>query len=314
MKVIYGTGKVKAFSRTIAVIGVFDGVHVGHQALIRKAVAKARKAGCLAVVVTFDPHPVHVLHPEVSLQLITSVKHRLMLMEQLGVDVCVVLKFTKTFARLSAEQFVKKYLMAKLNACEVFVGDDFRFGQGRAGTLEDFRLLGEKHHFGVNVLSLVGGNQQQEHRFHKKVSSSAIRVLIQQGKLSQAKRLLGRPVSIMGQVVKGDGRGRSLGFPTANIAPDHELIPPFGVYAVRIHVKGKAYNGMANIGCRPSFPSRNPSVHIEVHILDFKKNIYGRDVIVEVVRKIRSEKIFSSPQALIDQLKKDQMKVLQIFR
>ena len=312
MKVIYGIGKVKKLEASVAAIGVFDGVHVGHQALIRKAASRAKAAKSPLVVVTFDPHPVHVLRPDLRLPLITSLSHRLALMEQLGVDIGIVIRFNRRFSHLSAEQFVKRYLVDKVNAREIFVGDDFRFGENRSGTIADFEAFGQKYGFRVHVLSAVGGRRSEGGR-RKNIGSSVIRQRLAAGRLKDVRKLLGRPVAITGRVVKGDGRGKQLGFPTANIIPEHELIPPVGVYAVRVHLKGKVFSGMANIGRRPSFPSKHQSIHIEVHIFDFRQNIYGQSVALEIVKIIRCEKRFSSPQALVDQLTKDRLKALQIL-
>lgn len=312
MKVIYGIGKVKKLEPSVAAIGVFDGVHVGHQALIRKAAARAKAVGSLLVVVTFHPHPVHVLRPEIHLPLITSLSHRLALLEELGVDICIVIRFNRRFSHLSAQRFVKRYLVEKVNAREIFVGDDFRFGENRSGTPADFEAFGKKYDFRVHVLSAVGGRRSEGGR-RKNIGSSVIRERLSAGKLNDVRKLLGRPVSIMGRVVKGDGRGKQLGFPTANIIPEHELIPPVGVYAVRIHLHGKVFNGMANIGRRPSFPAKHQSIHIEVHIFNFRRNIYGQTVTLDIIKKIRSEKIFPSTQALVDQLQEDRTKALHIF-
>jgi riboflavin kinase / FMN adenylyltransferase len=301
MQVIYNLGQLpKKIPNPVAAIGIFDGIHVGHQALIKQTVNRAKKIKGASVVLTFFPHPVHVLHPEVYLPYIISLSHRLKLLDELGIDFCIVITFTKTFSRLSPEQFIKNYLVRKLKVKEVFVGDDFRFGADRQGTSQYFKDLSKKYSFVVNAIHPLKGAKG-------KVSSTEIRKLIEEGDLRKAEYFLGRPVSFMGKVIKGDSRGALLGFPTANLEINNEILPPRGVYAVRIIVLDKKYSGMANVGFRPSFKKRNRQMNLEVHIFDFNKKIYGEVIIVEFFKKIREEKIFSSPAELIHQLKKDEV-------
>ncbi len=307
MKVIYGIGKVKkAVKKTVLAIGVFDGLHIGHQKLIKAAVAKAKAIGGRAVVMTFSPHPVQVLKPGHCMPFIISMPHRLKLIERLDVVTCVVVHFTKQFSQLAPQKFIKRYLLDSIHPAEIFVGDDFRFGKGRGGTLEYFKNAGKKYGFHVNAVSTVkeGGD---------KIGSSRIRRLIMEGKLSLAKHFLGRNVSIMSKVVKGDGRGKLLGFPTANICPLNAVIPPVGVYAVKIAIGDKTFHGMANVGRRPSFKKNNTDVNIEVHIFDFHKALYGKEIIVEFVRKIRAERTFPSQERLIAQLKRDEIKARSLL-
>ena len=308
MKVLYGLGQArKNFKNCVLAIGVFDGLHVGHQELIRTMIRRARTSGSQAIVLTFSSHPVHVLHPEIPLSLIVSFDYRLKLIEDLGVDGCFVVRFTKKFAHLSPDKFIRNYLIDGLKAQAVFVGDDFRFGQNRTGTIEIFKELGRRWELEVHGVHPVLGNRH-------KVSSTDIRSLIVQGKLDEAKKYLGRNVSIMGTVRQGDLRGRALGFPTANIYPTHEVIPPLGVYAVKVVIGKKKYHGMTNIGRRPSFPSRNELINIETHIFNFKKNIYGQKIIVEFINRIRDEKAFLSKEKLVAQLEKDEQKVRSFFK
>ncbi len=204
MKVTYGIGKVKKpFKKSILAIGVFDGLHRGHQELVLRAVKKARSLKLRAMVMTFFPHPVQVLHPTIKIPLIVSLNHRLKLIEALGVHDCVVINFTKKFSRLTPEEFVKDYLFQGLQPKEIFVGDDFRFGRDRRGSLDCFEELGKKYGFKVNAVHPVKGKTGQN-----KISSTTIREFITQGKLAAAQQLLNRPVSLMGKVVRGDGRGR----------------------------------------------------------------------------------------------------------
>ncbi len=309
MKVIYDIKKFpRKCRRSIVAIGVFDGVHKGHQTLIKSAVQRARALKIHAVVMTFHPHPVNVLHPEVRLPLIVSLSYRLKLIEDLGVDTAIVIRFTKNFSHLRPENFIKHYLVNPIQPREIFVGDDFRFGQNRTGTVDLFKNVGEQYGFSVKAIHPIKRKGETV-----KISSTTIRQWVSEGQLKQAQRLLGRPVSMMGRVIKGDGRGKMLGFPTANILPYDEIFVPIGVYAVHVIMGDHRYQGMANVGRRPSFKN-DGQITIEVHIFDFHQNIYGQDIIIEFIKKIRPEKIFFSHQEFISQLQKDQKTARNLLR
>lgn len=300
MKIFKGIKAVsEKFANPVVAIGVFDGLHLGHQLLIRKAVEQAKTLRGTSIVMTFDPHPVHVLRPENHLPLLVSLPYRLQLIESFGVDVIVVVRFTKAFSRLAPEQFIKQYLLKTFSPREVIVGDDFRFGQGRTGTIEVFEDAGKKNDF--KVLSV-----KTQKSGLKKFSSTSARDAIAIGDLKKASRIFGRPVSLLGKVIVGKKRGRTLGFPTANIIPQGEILPPQGVYVVRIRHQGRALKGMANIGVRPSF-SKGERLNVEVHLFDFNKNIYGHEIVIEFLHKVRNELYFPSSDALIAQLKKDEL-------
>ncbi len=301
MKVIYGPGRDKKFFKNVVlVIGVFDGIHRGHQALIKRALKRARVIRGHVVILTFFPHPVQILHPEEHFPWIISLPFRLKLFEQLGVLGCVVIKFTKKFSHLTPEQFIQKYLVNYIRPKEIFVGEDFRFGQNRAGTIDYFKEEGKRYGFKVHAVHSVARQKYQ------KISSSTIRALVAEGKLKEASALLGRPVSLWGKVKRGDGRGKSLGFPTVNIYPRGVVLPPLGVYAVRIIIGNRKFFGMANVGYCPSFKNKNQQLAVEVHIFDFHKNLYGQEIIVEFVYPIRPSKRFASKAALIEQLREDE--------
>lgn len=308
MKVTYGIGKIpKNNKRTVVAIGVFDGVHVGHQTLLQQAVHRAKQLKIPCVVMTFSPHPVHVLYPQVRLPLITSLSGRLLQFSKLGIDSCVVVKFTRSFAGLSPEKFVKKYLVNSFRAQEIIVGDDFRFGQNRSGTLQVFRALGEKYDFKVLSIKPIKG-------LKTKISSTTIRQLISNGRLSEAKKMLGREVSIEGKVLEGEHRGKTLGFPTANIVPHHEVIPMRGVYIVSVEIENKKFKGMANVGYRPTFHSLREQILIETHIFNFDRIIYGKQMKLNFLKKIREEKMFNSKEQLIEQIKRDARVALNYFK
>lgn len=308
MKVIYGIGKVKkVFHNAVLAIGVFDGLHIGHQKLIKEAVKKAKSLGAPAIVMTFSPHPVQVLKPDHYLPFVISLPHRLKLIERLDVVACVVVHFTKRFSQLAAQEFIKRYLIDRIHPKEIFVGNDFRFGRDRKGTLDYFKEAGCKYGFKVNTILPVRGGG-------KKIGSSRIRRLITNGKLCAAKSYLGRNVSIMGKVIRGDRRGSGLGFPTANIHPHNAVVPPIGVYATYVVVDNKRLKGMANIGLRPTFKKGNSQINVEVHIFNFQKTIYGKEIIVEFIKKIRNEKVFALKEKLIAQLKRDETKSRAILK
>lgn len=301
MKVIYGIGKAKKkYKKAVLAIGVFDGVHLGHQELITKAVNRAKSKNGQAIVMTFAPHPVKVLKPEIYLPYIVSIPHRMRLIESLGVSVCIIVRFTKRFARLSPENFIKKYLIERISPEEIIVGEEFRFGSGRTGTIEYFRDAGLKFGFSVDPIQSINGA-------NGKIGSTAIRKLIAAGQISEAAQCLGRYVSLLGKVKKGDGRGRTLGFPTANIALNDEVLPPTGVYAVYVKIADETYKAMANIGHRPTFKNKSSPASLEVHIFDFNQKIYGKEILIEFVKKTRNEKEFKNSNSLIFQLKKDEI-------
>jgi len=300
MKVISLTGASKLhLKKTCAAIGIFDGVHRGHQYLIKQMLRTARRLGARPVVITFFPHPAHVLRPDLKLGYLTSIADRFRLLSDLGVAVCLVVRFNRSFARIQPQKFIKDILHKKLGVKAVFVGEDFRFGKDRSGDIALFQKLGPPYGYEMHAVSALKQGRAI-------ISSTRIRKLIGEGKLNEAYRLLGRGVSISGAVVKGSKRGKSLGFPTANIAYEADILPPQGVYVVKVLLGKKEYPAIANIGTRPSFEKQISKLHLEAHILDFSKNIYGKRLEVEFLKKIRSEKKFPSPQELVHQIQKDE--------
>ncbi|MCX5681269.1 MAG: riboflavin biosynthesis protein RibF, partial [Candidatus Omnitrophica bacterium] len=240
-----------------------------------------------------------------DLSLLVSLTHRLRIIESLGVDVCMVVHFTKQLAKLTAQNFAKKYLVDLLNAKEIFIGKNFHFGKNRNGNNDILRLIARRYQVRVNILKSVCYQNNI-------VSSSRLRVLIRDGNLLLAKKYLGRSVSVFGQVVHGDGRGRRLGFPTVNINSGPEILPPLGVYIVEVILNGKLFQGVANIGHRPSFKRKSNKI-IEAHIFNFNKNIYGRNIEIRFLRKIRDERKFDRPEDLSFQIEKDKKEALQYF-
>lgn len=294
MKVFYGLNKFPRLSNAVVALGVFDGVHIGHRYILRSAVSKAKAVKAKSVVVTFFPHPQRN-------QSLYSLAHRLKLIGSLGIDICLVIKFTPKFSRIPAESFIKDVLVDIIGAKYIFVGKNFRFGKLAQGDWKLLNNLSILYGFKLNAFKVIKA-------FQKPISSTCIRKLILQGKLSKAQKLLQAPVTVLGTVIKGISLARKLGYPTANINPHHEILPPSGVYAVKVILGKKTYKGICNIGKKPTIPANSKKKidkHVEVYIFNFKKNIYGRDLEIKFVSRIRKEKKFPSLQDLQNQIKKD---------
>jgi len=277
---------------SVLTLGNFDGAHLGHQAIVRRAVARAREAKGLAVALTFEPHPVAVLTPARAPLMLQTLHDRLASLAGLGVDVTVIQRFTRAFAALDPEAFVRDFLLRHLELEHVVVGYNVNFGRDRAGTSETLRTLGARLGFQVEVVGPVkaAGDGEQ-------VSSTRLRALLQAGDMSSARALLGRPYTLRGRVVAGDRRGRTLGFPTANLhLRAGLLLPPDGVYAVGVEVDGRMREAVLNVGVRPTFAGRQRTV--EVHLLDFSGDLYRRWLVVEVIERLRGEEAFGGPEAL----------------
>ncbi|MCM8780630.1 MAG: bifunctional riboflavin kinase/FAD synthetase [Candidatus Omnitrophica bacterium] len=302
MEIIYGINRIKRYSKPVVTLGVFDGVHLGHTLILKETLKKAKAIGGTSIVVTFHPHPQ-------GQKSIYSLRHRLRILEELGIDVCVVIRFDSHFARIKPTDFIRKILIAKLGPTYILVGKNFRFGrdaQGNVSLLKTFSLEGGYR------LKLFETRKINQHS----ISSTYIRKLITQGRLALAKRLLGRPVSILGKVIRGTSVAKKLGFPTANINPYQEVLPPSGIYLVNVIVDKKRLNGLCYIGKRPTFALQDTETyitHIEVHILDFHKNIYKKELEVMFIKKIREEKRFPSSQSLVAQIRKDVITARRFF-
>jgi len=290
MKVIHGLHKIKKLKKPVVALGVFDGVHCGHINILKDAARFAHSVNGTSVVLTFDPHP----QKEDSL---TSLAHRLRLIAQQGIDAVAVVNFNTHFKNMRAVDFVRGVLAKKLGAYAVYVGDNFRFGKNAEGNVETLKAFSREYHFKIKVFKCVRVNRHP-------ISSTSIRSLIKQGKLELAGKLLCRPVTVLGSVIRGTKVGRRLGFPTANIDPHHEVMPPQGAYAVRVIMGKKKLLGVCNIGRRPTFYKQGV-IHIEVYIFNFNRNIYGKYLEIQFVKKIRNEKKFPSAALLIDQIRKD---------
>lgn len=281
-------------------LGFFDGVHPGHQAVINSAIEAGRSLGVPSGVVTFRDHPRALITGQAPL-LLTDINERLRLFSQLGVDATLVLTFNEALCKLSPQEYVENILLGSLGARSISVGHNHHFGRDREGDANLLRTFGKQCNFEVHVAKMVNVDGME-------VSSSRIREMITRGEMESAARLLSRPFTLAGEVVRGDGRGRTIGFATANLDIwEYQQIPARGVYAVRVHMPdGRILDGVLNVGFRPTFTDPNtPRICVEAHILDFDEDIYGQHLRVEFLHYIRCEQKFSGIDALKAQIKAD---------
>jgi riboflavin kinase/FMN adenylyltransferase len=287
----------REFRNPVLTIGNFDGVHLGHQRIFRRVTEKAREINGESIVYTFEPHPVELLAPQHKPLLITTPEEKLRLLEELGIAIVICAHFSAWFSKQTAEEFVKNILYDQIQIRQLLVGHDYTFGKDRRGNIAMLMDLGKKLGFNVEVVEAlrVGGAV---------VSSTCIRELIQKGAMPEAARMLGRNYLLSGRVIHGHGRGsKQLGFPTANLKPEGALFPKPGIYATWAYHEGKRYAGVANLGWNPTFQDQKFS--IEIHILNFNRDIYGEPLRVEFVERLRDEITFRGPEELIAQIKKD---------
>jgi riboflavin kinase / FMN adenylyltransferase len=299
MKVLHSIEALREIEGpTHLAIGVFDGVHLGHQAVIRQAVEAARTSRGSSVVLTFHPHPVRVLRPNDAPRLLTSTQHKQQFIEQLGIDAFLIQEFSLAFARTEPEEFIRRLVQSSNQLMTICVGEGWSFGANRSGKVSLVRALAESCHFRLQDIAPLAIDGQV-------VSSTRIREAVEQGDFSLAERLLGRPFTILGTVVEGNHLGRKLGYPTANLKAHNEQFPPNGVYAVTVTNRGTEYGGVANIGVRPTIQERIGERLLEVHLFDFNREIYGDDVEVRFLKYLRSEKKFANLADLQAQIVKD---------
>ncbi|KKI92613.1 riboflavin biosynthesis protein RibF [Bacillus sp. SA1-12] len=294
------------FDEMVLALGYFDGVHKGHQKVILKGKEIAKRLGMKSAVMTFNPHPLVVLRNQKEIDYITPLEEKIQFIRQLNVDILFVVEFTKDFAALLPQQFVDDYII-NLNVKHVVAGFDFTYGHLGKGTMETLPFHSREQFLHTTV-------EKQTDR-DRKISSTLIREVIRSGDVSYANRLLGRPHTVTGTVIHGDKRGRTIGFPTANIdVPDVYLIPPTGVYAVSVLISGQEFKGMCNIGYKPTFnKEKTAKPSIEVNIFDFQQDIYDQIVSISWFKRIRSEQKFNNVDELIGQIAKDKAAVEQFF-
>jgi riboflavin kinase/FMN adenylyltransferase len=277
--------------------GVFDGMHPGHKAVLRSALDAAEIAGGTAVALTFDPHPSKILRPDNAARLLTSTRHKLRLMDEFGMPAVLVIPFDKEFASVEAEDFLRQLCAGARDLVRICVGTGWRFGHERRGDADLLRRLGPELAFETTEVAPVRVNGTT-------VSSTLIRHFVESGDLESAGNFLGRNYSVLGTVIRGDGLGEKLGFPTANLAAHNEQFPPDGVYAVRVHLGATVVSGVANIGTRPTVKTAGERL-LEVHLIDFSGDLYGRDIEAEFLRFVRPEKKFPDIGALREQIARD---------
>lgn len=293
---------------TVLTVGTFDGVHAGHRAIIDRVAAKAREQNARSIIVTFDPHPRDIINPgDSGIKLLTTLQERSEILKELGIDILLVIPFDRDFSLLSSEEFIRDIIYEKIGVREFVIGYDHHFGRNREGTIDTIKRLGKELGFGASVVSKreVG---------EKTVSSTAIRNCISdEGDVKQAAEFLERPYRLNGTVVHGDKRGKQIGYPTANIKPEHykKIIPKDGVYAVKIRIEDSWYDGMMNIGHRPTFEGEAQT--LEVHIFNFSQEIYGMEVQVRFYERIRDELKFDGIDELKNQLKKDEIAAKELL-
>jgi riboflavin kinase/FMN adenylyltransferase len=283
---------------TVATVGTFDGVHLGHWSVLEEISRRADATGRRSVLVTFDPHPLRIVRPEHAPLLLTTPIEKKEILAESGVDYAVFLSFTKSLSRYEPRRFVEEILIARLGVEELVIGYDHGFGRDRSGDPDTLTSIGAELGFAVDVVPPVQAGDQA-------ISSSRIRAAIVAGDMAEAWACLGRPYSVRGVVVKGEGRGRGLGFPTANlqVAERDKLIPPQGIYAVRAALRGGTYRGALHLGPRPTFKGSPPT--IELHVMDFDQDIYGEEVRVDFVEYLREIRPFTTVEALVDQIRED---------
>jgi riboflavin kinase / FMN adenylyltransferase len=287
-------------------VGSFDGVHLGHQAVLREIDRRAKEAGRASVLVTFDPHPLEVVNPEAAPPLLTTGPERLEILAQSPLDYVVLLRFDRHLAGLPPEEFVREVLVERCSVRELVIGHDHGFGRGRSGDVETLRTLGARHGFAVDVVPPVDFGGQH-------VSSSRIRRAVAGGDLLTAAAMLGRPYGVVGRVVQGERRGRLLGVPTINLSelPPRKLLPPDGVYAVRVEWRGGRAGGMMNQGPRPTFQDGRRV--LEAHLFDFEGDLYGEWVRIEWVERLRDIELFGSVEQLQAQLQDDRARAQAVL-
>jgi riboflavin kinase/FMN adenylyltransferase len=294
----------KPLERAVLTVGNFDGLHVGHQRIMKTVTSRARALDGQAAVYTFEPHPRKVLQPSLAPRLLTTLEQKLELLEAAGVDVTIVEPFDREFAKLPAERFVREILHERIDPLEVYVGYDFRYGRDREGSMRTLTELGPHLGFSVTIVPEVKLGSRD-------VNSTRIRELLEQGNVGEAALLLGRPYTVRGRVVVGDRRGRTLGFPTMNVDPDNEVLPRSGVYAGQVRfldagspAAGSCFGAVTNVGRRPTFGA-SERVLTEAHLLDFEGDAYGRRIEVTFEHALREERRFPDVEALRAQIAAD---------
>ena len=306
MKIYKSIDQYNESKSSVVTIGTFDGVHKGHQKVFNKVINASKQSNLSSVVLTFFPHPRIILNKYNDIKMIDTLDEKIDHLEKIGIDHLVIHPFDKKFSLLSADQFIKDYLVEKLKLKHIIIGYDHRFGKGREASITDLKEYSSEFNFVVDEI-----DAQEIEKIA--ISSTKIRKSINEGDLETTRVYLGRFFSLTGKVVKGDGLGKQIDYPTANIKieENYKIIPKDGVYYIKTTIDNKLYNGMMNIGHRPTIGSKEKS--IEVNLFNFNRDIYDKIISINVIKKIRDEKKFSSIEALKAQLAKDQEHCLKLI-
>jgi len=305
MRLFHGTDNAEIQRPTVLTLGVFDGLHLGHQLIMKTVVERAREVGAVPTVITFDPHPRAVLHPESAPPLLQTFDQKIEGFGVLGIEQTIVVRFTKEFSNVSAAGFINDVVMDRLHAREVYLGKGFAFGHNREGNIELLKRLGGE-------LGFIAGEVPEVKFRNQRVSSSKIRELLARGQVNLARRMLGRPYGVEGRVERGSERGHKLGFPTANLHPHNRVIPRNGVYVTGTLIEGHWRRSVTNIGLRPTFgDASEPSV--ETFVLNWDGDLYGDVVRVRFLYRLRDERKFSSVDELTKQIKTDVVRAEHYF-
>jgi len=308
LKIHHDISTFQSVQRPVITIGTFDGVHSGHEMIIQRVRELARRVDGESVLLTFHPHPRLVLFQEIGLELLTTMDEKIQLLEAAGLDHLIIHPFTKEFARRSAVSYVRDLLVNDLNVHTVVVGYDHHFGRNREGGIEELKEFSELYGFDIQEISAQTIDDVE-------VSSTKIRRAMLRGEVEVANEYLGHRFSLHGEVVQGEQNGRKIGFPTANIrvVDQYKIRPARGVYAVEVKLEDVRYEGMLNIGIRPTLEDNLMENRFEVHLFDFERDIYGANLVVEFVQRIRDEQKFGSMEELRGQLERDKLAVQQVF-
>jgi riboflavin kinase / FMN adenylyltransferase len=305
MKIFHGTENANIQKPTVLTLGVFDGLHLGHQRIMKTVVERASAVAASPTAITFDPHPRAVLHPESAPPLLQTLDQRLANLEMLGIEQTIVIKFDKAFAAKPAEDFLQEIIHDRLHAKEVYLGKGFAFGKNRGGNIELLRKMS-------NELGFLADEVPEVQLRGQRISSSKIRELLAEGKVNQTRRMLGRPYGVEGVIIRGNRRGHTIGFPTANLKPHNRVIPKFGVYATATLVEGVWRRSITNIGIRPTF-EKDSEPSIESYLFDFDGDLYGDVLRVRFLHQIRDERKFNGIDELKAQIERDSSHALNYF-
>jgi len=307
MKVYQHLDEIERDPNTVLTIGTFDGIHLGHQEILKKLFERSRFHKARSFLITFHPHPRKVIAKANDLKILSTPAEKTLILEKMGLENLFIINFTKEFSQQSPMNFFKNFIINKIGLKEIVIGHDHKFGKGREGTSETLKMLGEEYRFELSVVDEFKVNGET-------ISSTKLRHAIMNGDMKQANLFLGRTYSFSGTVISGDKRGRLLGYPTANIKLDDndKLLPGLGIYAAEVIVDNQKFASLLSIGKRPTFYD-NGEIVPEVYIYKFDKNIYDKKITVNVLDQIRKEEKFSSPEELINQMNKDREAGIKIF-